>query len=103
MVLASCNHHEKEVVKARVSLSEDCMDLVLKNLSVNAKGISKTVSFTSTRDWTASISYANDSAGWVGITPDSGNAGKEVSFELEVFPNATLDDRYATVVIQAEE
>ncbi len=67
------------------------------SVTIGAGGGSATFSFESGGDWT--VEPSNDRAGWLGIQPESGPAGK-ASVTVTAEPNETPDDRSAALRIK---
>ncbi|MBR4809879.1 MAG: BACON domain-containing protein [Bacteroidales bacterium] len=69
------------------------------NLESAVSGGSASITFTATKDWTAS---AKDS--WVRVSPTSGKGSKKpVTVSVTCEPNSTYDDRTSTVTITSED
>lgn len=68
-------------------------------IELKAEGGSSTISFTANRDWSISTSDP-----WVSVSPSSGSAADgTISVSVMGGPNATYEDRSATVTIRMEE
>ena len=69
------------------------------SLSFTVDGASQTISITVNRDWRITASES-----WCTLTPNSGLSSDEsVSITVKCQPNASYDERTATVTIQADE
>lgn len=69
------------------------------NFELSADGGSASISFTSSRDWTAT-----SSSSWLTITPPSGTASNgPITLSIYCAPNNTYEERSGTVTIKAED
>lgn len=77
---------------------EPILEVSQSSFSFSDQGSSQTISFSTNKDWTASVSGGT----WCTISPSSGNSDVK-SITVSVTANDTYDDRSATITIKAEE
>ena len=75
------------------------IEIDIPEINFSTDGGVNTISFTTTKEWTAHVitSRADD---WCTISPTSGTAG-EATMNICTKPNEDLEDRQATIVIEA--
>ena len=77
---------------------EPIIELSQSSFSLSDQGGSQTISFSTNKDWSATVSGGS----WCTISPASGSSDVK-SITVSVTANDTYDDRSATITIKAEE
>lgn len=77
---------------------EPILEVSQSSFTISDQGSSQTISFSTNKDWSASISGGT----WCTISPASGSSDVK-SITVTVTANDTYDDRSATITIKAEE
>jgi len=77
---------------------EPILEVSLSSFNFSDQGSSQTISFSTNKDWSASVSGGS----WCTISPASGSSDVK-SITVSVTANDTYDDRSATITITAEE
>lgn len=77
---------------------EPILEVSQSSFSFSDQGSSQTISFSTNKDWSASVSGGT----WCTISPASGSSEVK-SITVSVTANDTYDDRSATITIKAEE
>lgn len=78
---------------------EPILEVSQSSLTFIDQGGTQSISFSTNKDWTASVSGGT---GWCTITPASGNSDIK-TISVTTVANTTYDDRTATITINAEE
>lgn len=78
---------------------EPILEVSQSSLTFTDQGGAQTISFSTNKDWTVSVSGGT---GWCTISPSSGKSEIR-SISVTVEANTTYDDRTATITINAEE
>ena len=78
---------------------EPILEVSQSSLTFTDQGGAQTISFSTNKDWTTSVSGGT---GWCTITPANGNSTIKSIF-VSVIPNDTYEDRSATITIKADE
>lgn len=86
---------ETPVVEGKVNLGQD---VPATGLAVGSAAGTATFTFSATKAWTASVS-----GNWLGIRPESGEAGDNISVTVTVQANETGDGRTANITVTCEK
>lgn len=103
LLFSGCGSGNKEepTPQAAITISTSSQEAFTSGVIFSGESSgSKTVSFTTTLDWTALISDTRATNGWLNVLPDQGKAGA-ATVSINVSPNDTYSDRSATITFRS--
>lgn len=95
-LFSSCSNNDspEEKEDPMVTFSDDCLDYVKNGISFSSESESKTISFTTNKDW----NVLSENKDLCTISPDNGKAGKG-SFIITTINNNTQEERSTTIIL----
>lgn len=95
-LFSSCNNNSPEEEKEDpvVTFSDECLEYIKNGISFSSESESKTISFTTNKDWSVSL----ENKDLCTVSPDNGKAGKG-SFIINTTVNNTQEERSTTVIL----
>lgn len=96
-LFSSCNNNdspEEEKEDPVVTFSDECLEYIKNGISFSSESESKTISFTTNKDWSVSL----ENKDLCTVSPDNGKAGKG-SFIINTTVNNTQEERSTTVIL----
>ena len=96
-LFSSCNNNdssEEEKEDPVVTFSDECLEYIKNGISFSSESESKTISFTTNKDW----SVSSENKDLCTVSPDNGKAGKG-SFIINTTTNNTREERSTTVIL----
>lgn len=98
-ILAILNGCSKED-PAMITISEGSVEYFQNRLNFSSEGGSKTVQFSTNKNWEINVSESGMNVDWCTVTPKSGTAG-DVTLTITVPENTSYDERNVILTLSA--
>ncbi len=95
--VSGCSDKEEP---ARITISESSVEYFHDRMDFSAEGGSKTVSFTTNKNWEVKISDSGMNVDWCTVTPSTGASG-EITITIAVKENTSYGERNVVLTLTA--
>ncbi len=98
-LFSSCVDKEEP---AQITINDGCIEYFTRRMDFSSEGGSKTIMFSTNKDWTIHVSESGMNVDWCTITPSSGKAG-DIEVSINVTGNTSYGERGVTLTLTAGE